>query len=238
MRWIDRAVSVEPVLLSALLITLIFVWSRRLTGSAGWAALLALGTAFATMIWPYAYIGLETTQSVFLLAAGWLALEEPSTRSWPRTLAFAISAAIAVSAKSTGAFLVPAVLFLISRYFARADSWWGRPGHFPKLHHHVGHRRGHVSHQQSLPLAVLGRLRRVGGLRQGLDRDRPDLGRSQLRLVSLLREQGPCCLRASRADRAVCPSARRCHASMAGRLRDPGPRRAGGRLLSSSQLVR
>ncbi|HEV7239417.1 MAG TPA: hypothetical protein VGQ36_09265 [Thermoanaerobaculia bacterium] len=133
MRWIDRAVSVEPALLSALLITLIFVWSRRLTGSAGWAALLALGTAFATMIWPYAYIGLETTQSVFLLAAGWLALEEPSTRSWPRTLTFAISATFALSAKSTGTFLVPAVLFLISRYFARADSWWGRPGHLPKL---------------------------------------------------------------------------------------------------------
>ena len=133
MRWIDRALSVEPALLSALLITILFVWSRRLTGSVGWAALLALGTAFATMIWAYAYIGLETTQSVFLLAAAWLALEERSTRSWPRTLSFAISAAIAASAKSTGAFLLPAVLFLIWRYFARTDSKWGRPAHLPKL---------------------------------------------------------------------------------------------------------
>ena len=130
--WIDRVVAIEPVILSALMVMIVFAWSHRLTNRVGWSLVLALSLAFATMIWPYAYIGLETTQSLSLLVAAWIALQNRCTRSWPRTIAFAVACTFAVSAKSTGAFLVPAVGFLLWRYFERAESRWGLPEISPK----------------------------------------------------------------------------------------------------------
>ncbi len=109
--------SLAPVLASSLLVTVLFVWCSRLAGSRAWGWALALAAGFGTMIWPYAYIGLETTQSLFLLLAGFLALEPRASRTWPRSILFGICAAIAVSAKSGGMLLVPAVGYLAWRFF-------------------------------------------------------------------------------------------------------------------------
>lgn len=116
--WVDRMLAVQPVLFSALIVSILFAWIRRLTGSGQWAFVLSSVAAFATMLWPYAYIGLETTQSLFLVLAGWMALGSAPPRTWPKTILFALVCALAVSAKSTGAFLLPAVLFLIWRFDA------------------------------------------------------------------------------------------------------------------------
>ncbi len=110
--WEERALALQPVLATAGLVTVVFAWASRLAGSRRKAFWLALAAGFGTMLWPYAYIGLETTQSLFLLLAGYLAIETPAEPSWKRTLAFAVCAAVAVSAKSGGVALVPALLFL------------------------------------------------------------------------------------------------------------------------------
>jgi hypothetical protein len=108
----DVGLSWQPAVVTALLITLIFVWGSRLAQSGAWAFLLAIATAFATLLWPYAYIGLETTQSLFLLAAGFLALDERAPRTWGRCLLFGLCAGIAVGVKSGGLLLLPAVAYL------------------------------------------------------------------------------------------------------------------------------
>jgi hypothetical protein len=113
----DRGIALQPVLATALLVTLIFLWGSRLAGSRAWGFVLALAAGFATLLWPYAYIGLETTQSLFLLLAGYLALNPSGSRSWPRAMLFAVSAAVTISAKSGGVLLVPAVAYLTWCYF-------------------------------------------------------------------------------------------------------------------------
>ncbi len=110
--WEERFASMQPVLVTAALVTLVFVWGSRLAGSRLGAFGLALGAGFCTMLWPYAYIGMEPVQSLFLLLAGYLALEAPPEPSWRRTIAFSLCAAVAVATKSGGAALIPAVLFL------------------------------------------------------------------------------------------------------------------------------
>lgn len=117
--WENRTLSIAPVLASALLVTLIFVWSSRLAGSCLWGFVLALVAGFCTMIWPYAYIGLETTQSLFLMLTAFLALGSDAPRTWPRVLLFGVCAAVAVSARSDGALLLPAVAYLTWEYFRR-----------------------------------------------------------------------------------------------------------------------
>jgi hypothetical protein len=119
--WANRALSLQPVLSTALICTVLFVWTRRLTGSAAWGATLGLLAGFSTMLWPYAYIGLETTQSLFLLLAGFLALEAAGTPTWPRSLLFAACSAAAVSIKTASVFLVPALAWLAWCLF-RPDS--------------------------------------------------------------------------------------------------------------------
>ena len=109
----DRALSVQPILATALLCMLILLWVRALTGSMLWSYVVASAAAFGTMLWPYAYMGLETTPSLFLLLAAYLALRPGSGRGWPTTLTFALSAGLAVSLKSSGVFLAPAVAFLL-----------------------------------------------------------------------------------------------------------------------------
>ena len=110
--WEERALALQPVLATAALVTVLFVWASRLSGSRRKAFWIALAAGFCTMLWPYAYIGVGTTPSLFLLVAGYLAVEPPPEPSWKRTLAFAACATIAVSAKPEGVALFPAVLFL------------------------------------------------------------------------------------------------------------------------------
>lgn len=112
----ERALSAEPVLFTALLGTLAFVWAFRLAGSRVWALVIGLSAVFATVLWPYAYIGLETSQSLCLIAAAYIALESGPHPSWPRTLAVAVVGGLAVSLKINGVFLVPAVAFAVFRF--------------------------------------------------------------------------------------------------------------------------
>jgi hypothetical protein len=116
-KWAGRLTAVLPIVLTAWMCELIFVWVRRITNSLIWSYVLASIAAFSTMLWPYAYIGLETTQSAFLLYAGYLALGREPRHSWPETLLFASTCAVALSAKSNGVFLLAAVGFLIWSYF-------------------------------------------------------------------------------------------------------------------------
>lgn len=113
----ERVLGAEPVIDTALLLTIAFLWFRRLTKSQAVSFALALIAGFATFLWPYAYVGLETKQSLFVLLAGYLALASEAPRTWPRTVLFALVCACAANAKSTGAFVLPAVLFVVWCYF-------------------------------------------------------------------------------------------------------------------------
>jgi hypothetical protein len=119
--WEDHFLAVGPVLATALLLSVLFLWLLDLTSDPVWSFSLTMIAGFATMIWPYAYIGLETKQSLALLIAGYLALGSQSIRTWFRTAIFVVSCAAAVSVKSTGLFLIPAVAYLAFEYF-----WRGR----------------------------------------------------------------------------------------------------------------
>ena len=124
--WLDRTLSLQPILLTASLCTVIFVWTRRVTGSQVWGLLLGLVAAFSTMLWPYAYIGLETTQSLFLLLSGYLALGAAGETTKRRTLVFVLCCSLAVSMKSNGASLAPAILFLLVTHFRPVKNGWVR----------------------------------------------------------------------------------------------------------------
>jgi hypothetical protein len=119
----DFALSFESVLLTAALLTVLFLWLRKVC-SPGMSLLLTLTGAFGTMLWPYAYIGLETKQSFFLLLAGYLGLAEGRIRSWPRLLLFAATCGLVITVKSTGFTLVPAIAYL--GYLQFRNDWWLR----------------------------------------------------------------------------------------------------------------
>lgn len=112
----DRLAAAVPPLSTAALVTLLFLWSSRLGAGPRLAAALAMVAAFATLLWPYAYIGLETTQSLALFAAGYLALATVARRGWRHAVAFSLCAATALAAKTTGVFLLPAIAYLGWRY--------------------------------------------------------------------------------------------------------------------------
>src|SRR5438045_469068 len=116
----DFVLSLQPVLLTAGLLTTVYVWLRKLC-TPGMSLSLALIGAFGTMLWPYAYIGLETKQSFFVLLAGYFGLATGKIRSWPRLLLFSIMCAFAISAKSTGIVLAPAIAYLV--YVQFRDDW-------------------------------------------------------------------------------------------------------------------
>jgi len=111
--WDDRLVSLQPILATSLLCALVFVWVRKITASDAWAYTLALATAFTTILWPYAYMAMEPTQSLFLFLAGYLALGAETRNTWRRWIAIALCAGVAISVKANGAALVPAMACLI-----------------------------------------------------------------------------------------------------------------------------
>jgi len=117
---VDYALSIQPMLLSAAIVAVTFLWIRRLATPAV-ALLLACIAAFGTMLWPYAYIGLETKQSFAVLLAGYAGLACAPRRTWPRTVAFAVVCGLAVALKSTGAILVPAIVFIVYVQFRRDE---------------------------------------------------------------------------------------------------------------------
>lgn len=123
----DFALSLQPELLTAALITLLFLWSRKLS-SPGVSMLLALISAFGTMLWPYAYIGLEVKQSLLVLLAGYMALAGGRIQGWPRLIIFALVGGLAMIVKATGVVMLPAVAYLLFVQFR--DDWRSR---FPQL---------------------------------------------------------------------------------------------------------
>jgi hypothetical protein len=114
----DFGLAFEPLFLTAGLVTVLFLWLRKLCSPA-MSLLLALSGAFGTMLWPYAYISLETKQSFFVLLAGYLALANGKLLDWPRVLLFATACGMALSMKSTGIILGPVFVYLIFQQFWR-----------------------------------------------------------------------------------------------------------------------
>jgi D-glycero-D-manno-heptose 1,7-bisphosphate phosphatase len=122
----DLALSFEPILLTAALMTIVFLWLRKFCPPPT-ALVLTLAGAFGTMIWPYAYIGLETKQSFFVLLSGYLGLARGKIRGWPRLVLFAVLCAFALTVKSTGVIMWPAIAYLF--YVQFRDDWkhrWGQ----------------------------------------------------------------------------------------------------------------
>src|SRR5262245_15355599 len=119
----DFMMSMSPIVFTAGLVTILFLWLRKLT-SPGMSLLLAMAAAFGTMLWPYAFIGLETKQSFFVLLAGYLGIANGRIRTMPRTVLFAVVCALALGMKSTGLVLGPAIAFLLYAQFR--DEWRSR----------------------------------------------------------------------------------------------------------------
>lgn len=119
----DFVLSLEPVFLTAALLTLLYIWLREFS-TPGMSLLLTLIGAFGTMLWPYAYIGLETKQSFFVFLAGYLALGKEKIATWPKLVLFSVICALAISVKSTGIVLGPAIAYLIYRQFR--GEWFSR----------------------------------------------------------------------------------------------------------------
>jgi len=116
----DFTLSFQPALLTAALVTILFLWLRKLC-SPGMSLFLSLTAAFGTMLWPYAYISLETKQSFFVLLAGYLTLGGRKILSWPRLLLFATVCGLAITVKSTGIVLCPVITYFIFTQFQ--DDW-------------------------------------------------------------------------------------------------------------------
>jgi hypothetical protein len=108
------------VILTAGLLTIVYLWLTRLC-TPGMSLMLTLIGAFGTMLWPYAYIGLETKQSFFVGLAGYLALANGKIRTWGRLVLFAVIAALAITSKSTGIVLAPAIAYLV--YVQFRNEW-------------------------------------------------------------------------------------------------------------------
>jgi len=66
---------------------------------------------------PFLKLSLETKQSFFGFLAGYLSLAGRKVRSWPQLLLFAVLCGLAISVKSTGIILCPAIAFLVFTQF-------------------------------------------------------------------------------------------------------------------------
>jgi len=116
----DYIMSLQPILLTAATMALVFLWLRKFASPA-MSLLITLSGAFATMMWPYAYIGLETKQSFFVLLVGYLALANGKIRSWPALIGFGITAGLSLSVKGTGIVMWPAIAYLV---YAQCRGRW------------------------------------------------------------------------------------------------------------------
>src|SRR6186713_1059897 len=116
----DFILSLQPLLLTAGILVLVFLWLRKMT-SAWMSLILTLTGAFATMLWPYVYIGMETKQSFFVLLVGYLALANGKIRSWPGLILLGITAGLSLTVKITGIVMWPAIAYLI--YVQFRNDW-------------------------------------------------------------------------------------------------------------------
>lgn len=116
-KWLGRFLILQPIIATALISSICFAWVKRITSSLKYSYVLSLALAFSTMLWPYAYIGMETTQSLSLFYLAYLCLEKRPTYSWKEILVFAGTCAITLSVKQNSIFLLPAVFYLSVQYF-------------------------------------------------------------------------------------------------------------------------
>jgi hypothetical protein len=100
--------SFQPALLTWALVTILFLWLRKLCLPSK-SLFLTLTEAFGTMLWPCTYISLETKQSFFVFLTGYPALADGKIERWPRLLLFAATCGLAWSLKITGIILSPVV---------------------------------------------------------------------------------------------------------------------------------
>ena len=77
----DFVLSFQPALLTAATLAVLYLWLRKIC-SPGKSLFLTMTGAFGTMLWPYAYISLETKQTLFILLAGYMGLAVGEIRSW------------------------------------------------------------------------------------------------------------------------------------------------------------
>lgn len=106
--------SLAPQVETALLMLIVALWvGRELDAARGrrWAVAALLSTP----LWPYAYIGIETVQSLMLALTAFLAVGPCRIRRPWRVFFLVLCASAAVAAKSQGLLLVPAVVFLLVR---------------------------------------------------------------------------------------------------------------------------
>lgn len=119
----DFMMSMSPIVFTAGLLTLLFVWLRKLA-SPGVSLFLTLTAAFGTLLWPYAYIGLETKQSFFVLLSGYLALADGKIHSLTKLTLFGVVAGFAMTVKSTGIVFGPMFVYLL--YVQCRGEWKSR----------------------------------------------------------------------------------------------------------------
>jgi hypothetical protein len=116
----DFILAMQPMLLTAGLLALVFLWLRKFA-TPTMSFVLTLTGAFGTMLWPYAYIGLETKQSFLILLAAYFALARGRLRGWPEILLFGIIGGLSLTVKVTGIVMWPAVAWLV--YVQFRDDW-------------------------------------------------------------------------------------------------------------------
>ncbi|MGH9769900.1 MAG: hypothetical protein ACREAB_20950, partial [Blastocatellia bacterium] len=119
LNWVGQVMAIQPILFTSLSCAITFLWIQRLTKDLAWSYSLSLIAGVATMLWPYAYTGLETTQSFFVILSAYLALGAERRESLLRASIFGLACAMAISVKLNGIFLAPAILYLIYCYFVR-----------------------------------------------------------------------------------------------------------------------
>ena len=114
---IGQIMTLQPILFTSLSCLVTFLWIQRLTNNLAWTYSLSLTAGVATMLWPYTNIGLETTQSLFVILAAYLALAAEKRPSLLRLVIFGFACGAAISVKLNGIFLIPAIIYLVYCYF-------------------------------------------------------------------------------------------------------------------------
>jgi hypothetical protein len=122
--WAGRVTALQPILATALSCVALFLWVRQLTRNLAWSYWLGLTAGVATMLWPYSSIGLETTQSLFLMLSAYLALAPKRRRTWASLICFSLACATTISVKLNGIFLTPAIVYLLYCYFFEGSKSW------------------------------------------------------------------------------------------------------------------
>jgi hypothetical protein len=111
--WLDRIASLQPAIETSLLIAFLYALLRRAGLSARGSCRLAFAALFGTMLWPYAYIGLETLQSASLMGLAYLAFFRRAPAGPATFLGLGAASILVLTARLTSLALLPAVAFAL-----------------------------------------------------------------------------------------------------------------------------